>query len=159
MKSLLRSAWIVFALLLLAACSGSQAPAPAAAAGDRGEATEHIGDVSIRASAVQTSALNDAVAQQYGIARDAKTVLLLVAVRKGSGADETSLPAKVTASAAGLSGGKQDIAMRELRTGELLDYIGAVETSLPETLRFEVTVVQEDGATSTLRFNREFYPR
>lgn len=158
-RALLRSTWIVSVLLVLAACGGSQAPAPAANAGDRGEAMETVGDVSIRASAVQTSTLNDAVAQQYGIARDAKTVMLLVAIRKGSGANETSLPAKVTASAAGLSGGKQDIAMRELRTGELLDYIGTVETSLPETLRFEVTVVQADGATSTLRFNREFYPR
>ena len=159
MKLLLRSTWIVSGLLLLAACGGSQAPAPAAAAGGSGEATETVGDVSIRASAMQTSALNDAVAQQYGIARDTKTVMLLVAVRKGNGASETSLPAKVTASAAGLSGGKQDIAMRELRTGELLDYIGTVETSLPETLRFEVTVVREDGASSALKFNREFYPR
>lgn len=159
-KSLFRSTCVVSAMFLLAACSGSQAPAPAAAAAaDSSEATETVGDVSIRASAMQTSALNDAVAQQYGIARDNKTVLLLVAVRKGSGTSETSLPAKVTASAAGLSGGKQDIAMRELRTGELLDYIGTVETSLPETLRFEVTVVREDGATSVLKFNREFYPR
>ena len=158
-KTLLRRTWIVSVMLLLAACGGSQAPAPAAAAIGSGEATETVGDVSIRASAMQTSALNDAVAQQYGIARDNKTVMLLVAVRKGSGANETSLPAKVTASAAGLSGGQQDIAMRELRTGGLLDYIGTMETSLPETLRFEVTVVREDGATSTLKFNREFYPR
>lgn len=159
MKSFPYSIWLVPALLLLSACGGASAPAPAAAAADSGEATATVGDVSIRASALQTSALNDAVARQYGITRDDKTVMLLVAVRKGSGADETSLPAKVTASAAGLAGGKQDIPMRELRAGELLDYVGTVDTSLPETLRFEVTVVREDGVASTLRFNREFYPR
>lgn len=162
MKALPGSAWFAAALILLSACSGSQTATPAANganSANSGEATATVGDVSIRASALQTSALNDAVAGRYGIARDDKTVMLLVAVRKGNGAGETSLPARITASATGLTGGKQDIVMRELRTGELLDYIGTVETSLPETLRFDVTVVREDGASSTLRFNREFYPR
>lgn len=160
MKPLFRSCCFAFAAALLSACTGS-APtaAPTTAGADSGEATVVAGDVSIHASAMQTATLNDAVAQQYGIARDDKTVMLLVAVRKGSGAGETSLPARVTASATGLSGSKQDIAMRELRSGDLLDYIGTVETTLPETLRFDVTVVREDGASSTLRFNREFYPR
>lgn len=159
MKTLIRSACFA-SILILSACSGSTPPAtPAATAADSGEATATVGDVSIRANALQTSALNEAVARQYGIERSDKTVMLLVAVRKGSGAAETSLPAKITASATGLTGGKQDIAMRELRAGELLDYIGTVETTLPETVRFEVTVVREDGATSALKFNREFYPR
>lgn len=159
MKALPGSAWFAAALILLSACSGPQTATPAANGANSGEATATMGDVSIRASALQTSALNDAVASRYGITRDDRTVMLLVAVRKANGAGETSLPARITASAAGLTGGKQDIVMRELRTGELLDYIGTVETSLPETLRFDVSVVREDGASSTLRFNREFYPR
>jgi len=160
MKPLFRSCCLAFAAVLLSACSGeTPTAAPSATAAGSGEATATVGDVSIHASALQTATLNDAVAQQYGIVRDDKTVMLLVAVRKGSGAGETSLPARITASAAGLSGGKQDIAMRELRSGDLLDYIGTVETTLPETLRFDVTVLREDGASSTLRFNREFYPR
>ncbi len=151
---------LLVSLLALSACGGSAPPAPAASASaNAGEAVETVGNVTIRASAVQTSTLNDAVAKEYGIARDDKTVLLLVAVRQSDGANDISLPAKVTASAGGLSGGKQGIAMRELRTGDLLDYIGTVETSLPETLRFEVKVVREDDAISTLKFNREFYPR
>ncbi|MCL1635275.1 DUF4426 domain-containing protein [Luteimonas sp. SX5] len=158
MKWTIRTVLLV-SLLGLSACGGNAPPAPAASAANTGEATETAGDVTIRASALQTSTLDETVAKRYGIARDDKSVLLLVAVRKSDGADETSLPAKVTASAGGLSGGKQAIAMRELRTGDLLDYIGTVETSLPETLRFEVTVVREGGATSNLKFNREFYPR
>jgi hypothetical protein len=161
MKSLFRCCCLAFfAATLLSACTGgAPTAAPATTAAGSGEATATVGEVSIHASAVQTATLNDAVAQQYGIARDDKTVMLLVAVRKGSGGGETSVPARVTASASGLSGGRQDIAMRELRSGDLLDYIGTVETTLPETLRFEVNVVLESGATSTLRFNREFYPR
>lgn len=159
MKSTLYCLLLV-SLLALSACGANPPPASSgAAATNSGEATETVGDVTIRASALQTSTLNEAVAKQYGIARDDKTVLLLVAVRKGSGAAETSLPGRVAATAAGLTGSRQEIAMRELRAGELLDYIGTVETSLPETLRFEVDVTTEQGQTATVRFNREFYPR
>lgn len=159
MKPLFPGIYLIATCALLSACGGSQPPAPAAAAMDSGEAVATIGDATIRASALQTSSLNEAVARQYGIARDDRTVMLLVAVRKGHGNAETSLPARVTASAAGLTGGRRDIPMREQRTGELLDYVGTVDTTLPETLRFEVDVVREDGARSTLRFNREFFPR
>lgn len=150
---------LLAAVLALSACGG-QAPSPApSAAATGGEAVETVGDATIRASAVQTSALNEAIAQRYGIARDDKTVLLLVAVRKGAGAAETSAPAQVKASAAGLTGDQREIEMRELKTGDLLDYAGTVQTSLPETLRFEVTVTLEGGRTAKLRFSREFYPR
>lgn len=148
------------AFLALSACGGQPpAPAPTSAAPAGGEAVEIVGDATIRASAVQTSALNDTIAQRYGIARDDKTVLLLVAVRKGAGAAETSVPAQVKASATGLTGDRREIEMRELRTGDLLDYVGTVRTSLPETLRFEVTASLEGGGTAKLQFNREFYPR
>lgn len=159
MKPLSRCICFASMLVALSACSGPQTSPPTAAGAGSEEAIATAGDVTVRASAIQTSTLDDAVARQYGIARDPRTVMLLIAVRKGSGDNESSLPARITASASGLTGAKQDIAMRELRTGELLDYIGTVETTLPETLRFDVAVVREDGAISTLRFNREFYPK
>ncbi len=149
----------VLIALFLAAC-GSQTPSPVpASAPTSNEIVETVGDVTIRANAMQTSALNDVVARQYGIARDDKTVLLLVAVRKGSPGAEVAVPARVSASVAGLTGGKRSVEMRELRTGDLLDYIGTVETSLPETVRFEVDVSTEDGAKTKAQFSREFYPR
>ena len=49
--------------------------------------------------------------------------------------------------------------MRELRSGDLLDYVGTVEIAMPDTLRFDLTIVREGGATSTMQFSREFYPR
>lgn len=157
MNPLIRSTCLA-SVLLLSACGGTPPATPATTAADAGEATATIGEVTVRASAVQTSSLNETVARQYGIARDDSTVLLLVAIRKGSGAEETSLPAQVTATATGLTGNPQVITLREQRTGELLDYVGTIETPLPETLRFDVTVVREDGARTTLRFNREFFP-
>ena len=153
-------------LLALVACSNPAPPntdaatsASASSEGAQADAITRIGDVSIRASVIQTSMLNEPVAREYGITRDPKTVLLLVAVRQGPDATATALPASITATATDLRGGKQDIAMRELKSGDLVDYIGTVGTTLPDTLRFDITVVRAGGATSTMQLQREFYPQ
>lgn len=125
------------------------------------------GDVTMRASVLQTSALGAGVASQYGIPRDDNTVMLLVAVRQGSEGAETALPAQVTATATDLRGQRQTLAMRELRTGGpgsdqgpvLLDYIGTLQTTLPDTLRFDIRIVREGGAASEMQLTREFHPR
>ena len=89
--------------LLLGGCGGdtgpSGAPAAATAPSAPQEAVTRIGDVTIRASVVQTSTLPEPVAMQYGIARSDRQALLLVAVRQGPEAQETSLPAAITATA------------------------------------------------------------
>jgi hypothetical protein len=151
--------------LALIACGPSAPPAtsnPGASAtsdGAQADAVSRVGDVSIRASVIQTSMLNDAVAREYGITRDPKTVLLLVAVRQGPDATATALPATITATVTDLRGGRQDIAMRELQSGGLIDYVGTVNTTLPETLRFDLTIVRAGGARSTMHLQREFYPQ
>jgi hypothetical protein len=148
---------------LLAGCGGSApAPAPAAvleATSRHGDVVERIGDVEIRASVVQTSSLPASVAAQYGIERDAKTLLLLVAVREGPTASASALPARVTATATDLRGGRQEIPMRELRAGPLVDMVGTTHTTLPDTLRFDLTVAVDGMAPVRLQFEREFYPR
>ena len=149
-------------VLALGACGGSKAPppaAPAASAATPSEAVTRIGDVSIHASVVQTSTLAEGVARAYGITRDQHRVLLLVAVRQGPDAEAIALPAQVVATVTDLRGRRQDIPMRELRSGDLLDYVGTVEIDLPDTLRFDVAVTRAGGATSTIQVNREFYPR
>lgn len=157
-------------VFVISACNGTRTPpaaAPVVATATANETVSRIGDVTIRASVMQTSTLNESIAREYGIARDERTVLLLVAVRQGPEANETALPAQVTATATDLRGGKHDIAMRELRSGGpgsdpgqvLLDYVGTVEVSLPDTLRFDLDIVREGGAHSTMQFSREFYPR
>ncbi|HEY0662537.1 MAG TPA: DUF4426 domain-containing protein [Lysobacter sp.] len=144
----------------LGACSReAAAPASPAASSQQQEAVSRIGDVTIRASVMQTSTLAEAVAAQYGIARDDHSVMLLVAVRQGAEAQETALPARITATVTDLRGQRRDIAMRELRSGELLDYVGTTEIALPDTLRFDLGITREGGATSTMQFTREFYPR
>lgn len=160
-------------IVAFAACTGdnaapaADAPIASATGVDHGDTLLQIGDVSIRASAVQTSTLNEGVAREYGIDRDPGSVLLLVAVRQGDDASAVAMPATVTASATDLRGSRQVIAMHELRSGgpgsgpgqALVDYVGTVATTLPDTLRFDVRVVRAGGEVSTLRFNREFYPQ
>ena len=145
--------------LALVACGGGGAPPSSSGGSETQEAISRIGDVTIRATAVPTTTLSEQVATQYGITRADNTVMLLVGVRQGSDAQEVALPARITATVTDLRGRRQDIAMRELRSGELLDYVGAVEVSPPETLRFDLTVVRDGGASSTMQFTRDFYPR
>lgn len=161
--------WILLLVVVLmaTACGGANPPAPTDASSAQGDAIARVGTVTVRASPIQTSLLDPAVAQQYGIVRGGDTILLLVAVRQGTGADDTSLPAQITASATDLRGQKQAIAMREVRTVDpssgarqvLIDYVGTFQTTLPETLRFDVKAVRDGKAVATMRFNREFYPR
>ncbi|MDQ3056810.1 MAG: DUF4426 domain-containing protein [Pseudomonadota bacterium] len=155
----LQHAFVTATALMIAACGGNSSPASSEASSAQGDAIARVGDISVRASPIQTAMLEPAIAQQYGITRADNTILLLVAVRQGPEVNERSLPAIITASATDLRGNKQAIVMREVRTGELLDYIGTVETSLPETLRFDVKAVRDGKAVATLQFNREFYPR
>ncbi len=162
----LRPALLTLVLGVLAACGGAPPqPAPASAGTATQEAIARVGDVTIRASVLQTSTLNEAVARQYGIERSDNLAMLLVSVRRGPEGQETSMPAQVLVKSSDLRGRAQVIEMRELRSGgedpatALLDYVGTIEIEPPDTLRFDVRVTREDGATSSMQFTREFHPR
>lgn len=143
--------------LLCAACGGSAVAPPAAT--PQPPATLQVGDATLNASAIQSSTLPEAAAAQHGVDRDDGTVLLVVGVRRGAQHAEVSVPARVTASAADLLGNRREIALREIRSGDFIDYAGAVEITPPETLRFEVTARIDGGAPAVLRFHRDFFPR
>ena len=154
---LLLAALLPGCFLLLSAC-GDDAPKPAKRIDTPQEAVTRIGDVTIRANVVPTASLNEGVARGYGIARSEGTLLLLVAVRKGPDGQDIALPATIQAAVVNLQGQRRDIAMRELRTGELVDYVGTVDVAPPETLTFDLKIVPEGGATSSLQFTRDFLP-
>jgi hypothetical protein len=151
---------LLLSMSLLVAC-GSPQPTVAVPAQPT-QATARVGDVTIRASLVPTESLDAGVASRHGIARESGTVLLLVGVRRGEGAAETSLPAAVQASVTDLRGRTRPVALRELRSdagpGEsLLDYAGTVEVSPPDTLRFEIAVDWDgEGRSTTMQLQRDF---
>lgn len=145
------------ACIALAACGGDgSAPRPAQPAPEPAELVE--GDLHVRASAVPTMQLPESVAREYGIARAERRVLLLVAMRRGPEGNETAVTGRVAARATDLQGRVQAVPLRELRTGELVDYVGTLDVAPPETLRFQVEATPADGPARTLEFAREFYP-
>ena len=164
MTRCLMSATLCFALLL-SAC-GDDAPKQAKRIDTPQEAIARIGDVTIRANVMRTANLNEAVARGYGIQRSDNTVMLLVSVRQGPDGQDIALPATVQASVANLHGQRRDIVMRELRTGgpgagpaqALIDYVGTVDVSPPDTLGFDLKIAREGAAPASMQFNREFTP-
>lgn len=151
------------ALSLLTACDGDRPrPATTQAPVPRHE-TVRVGDVTVRANTLRTFDLDAQVAERYGIARDPGTVLLLVGVRRGEGAGETPIPARVTARVTDLRGQRHTLDMRELHGNDpsgatVLDYFAVVETSPPDTLRFDIDVGWAGGRGATLRVDHELRP-
>ncbi|WP_187775723.1 DUF4426 domain-containing protein [Luteimonas suaedae] len=160
----------VAAMLLamtLTACGVAPVPPDDRAAQSHREAVVRAGDVTVRASVVPTAALNEAVARQYGIERSPRSVLLLVGVREGPERQETALPARIRGNVIDLRGVRQPLELREVRSGDdgadpeqaLLDYVGIVRVTPPDTLRFDLEIVTGDGVRSELRFSRDVYPQ
>jgi len=155
-----QSVIFLLAATLATGCERERTP-PSTAISQSGtaqqEAISRIGDVSIRASVVPMARISEAVAAQYGIERDKDSVLLLVGVRQGPEAQETALPAELIATVTDLRGVSQRLAMREVRTGNLIDYVGTAKMSAPDTLRFDLVVVREGGARSSMQFTRDVF--
>lgn len=148
----------------LSGCGGAQepvsaTPASAVAEYEHGDVVLPLGDVSIRASVVQTSALPQSVARQYDIERSPETLLLLVGARKGPPSSAVAIPVHVTARVTDLRGGQQRIAIHEMREGDSIDSAGILRTTLPETLRFDLTVAISGQPPVTMQFVRDFYPQ
>lgn len=160
-----RLAVAVAALALASAVAGCGRD-PSATAADRAAHAQaarqpaelEADGVRIRASLVPTAALSAEIAQRYGVPRERGLQLLLVGVRTGPAADETSLPAGVAATVRDLRGVRQDVLLREVRSEGFLDYAGAVRVRPPDTLAFEVQVVRAGAAPATLRFSRDLFP-
>jgi hypothetical protein len=158
---------LVFGIALAGCGSGAPVPTDGQAQMQQ-EASTRVGNVVVRANAIPTAGLGEAVARQYGIERDAGTVMLLVGVRRDDGnGGETALPARVTAVAIDLLGKRQQLAMREVRSGDpgsspgqgFIDYVGTARVIAPDTLRFDIAIAPQGGPAMELHFNRDFFPR
>jgi len=145
----------------LGGCGGAQDPLPATPipAEAQGDALLQSGDVQVRASVVQTSALPSSVARRYGIEPSPETLLLLVVASKGAEANGASVPVQVSTKVTDLRGAVQSVPMRQYREGDAIDSIGTFRTSLPETLRFDLEVGVEGKPPVAMEFVREFYPQ
>ncbi|MCF7222499.1 DUF4426 domain-containing protein [Marilutibacter chinensis] len=150
--------------LALAGCGRESSTPPAQPHGQvMEEATVRAGDVTVRASVVPTLRVGEAVARQYGIERGPGRVLVLVGVRQGPETGEIALPAQVTLETADLRGVSERQVLREVRSGgppeqALIDYVGTVRVTPPETLRFDIRVERAGEAPIRLQFSRDVFP-
>ena len=145
----------------LCGCGGAQDPRPATPipAEAQGDALLQAGDVQVRASVVQASALPPSVARRYGIEPSPQTLLLLVVASKGTDGNGAPVPVQVSTKVTDLRGAEQRVPMRQYREDDAIDSIGTFRTTLPETLRFDLEVGVDGKPPVAMEFDREFYPQ
>jgi exo-beta-1,3-glucanase (GH17 family) len=148
--------------LAIAACGGGNAPPPATASSQAqsqsqsAEAEATIGAATMHVSAVQTSQLPEPVARQYGIERSPRRILLLVNLREVGAGSAPSVTATVT----DLQQHTTPVALRVVAPTDAstLDYIGTIDATLPDTLRFQV-LARHGAAMASVQLSRDFYPQ
>lgn len=145
---------------MLAACSGGKdasVPIATSQQSQSAEAESTINGTTVHVTAVQSSQLPDSVARQYGIERSPRRILLLVNLRDAGKAAPT-----ITATVTDLQDHTTPVDLREVHVAQsgtpTTDYIGTVDASLPDTLRFTV-VAKRGGSTATVQLGRDFYPQ
>lgn len=170
---------IASAVLSLAGCSGgggdtgrqpsdavtgtanpiSQSPGGAAQMpGSSQQVETRIGDTTVYAVAMPTTAIPAPVAAEHGIERRPDVVMLRISGRRGEAGNVVSAPLKVQATSTDLRGQVQTVELKEAMAAGLVDYVGTVEADIPDTLRFDIRVTTPDGATQTMQLTREVQP-
>jgi hypothetical protein len=140
--------------LLLAACSAGE-KARVAEFVPPADASVDFGDLRVHYNALPTLSLNEAVAREYGVTRDAGSALVVVALRRIANGEELGADGEVSAEAYDLQGKRQHIAFSAVRTGDYTDHIGTFAISERDSYRFEVKV-ESGGRKETVKFQRNF---
>ncbi|SEL66086.1 protein of unknown function [Pseudoxanthomonas sp. GM95] len=140
--------------MALAGCSAGETPRKVEAIAPQ-DSAQQFGDLRVRYNALPSLSMPAAATQAYGIERGAGKALVVIALRRVQGQDELPAHGEVSGTATDLSGRRQPIAFRTVRTGEYEDHIGVVDISTHDTLRFVLEVRSEEGG-GTLRFERTF---
>ncbi|VAW80140.1 FIG003551: hypothetical protein [hydrothermal vent metagenome] len=123
------------------------------------ENSQDFGNYVVHFNALNTNYLPPAITREYGLKRSKNRGMINVAVlRKVMGTTGTPVAAEISASATNLTGQKRDIALREVREGNAIYYIGDFPISHEETLRFKLHVKPgDDGEANEVKFTHKFY--
>jgi hypothetical protein len=118
-----------------------------------------VGDLYVYYNALPSTQLTPEIARQYGVTRSANRALLNVSVRRGEPGADVAVPATVRAVATNLAGQRNTVAMREVRDGEALYYLGEARVSGQDTLTFELEIIVQGQAPMSAVFKQEFFPQ
>lgn len=132
---------LVIACLLLAAGSvGAQQ-------------TQQVGDYTVYYSALPSGFLTPEIAREYGVLRSRTRGVLLVSIKRGAAPVEARIEARV-----GPGGGRlQPLALRSVRTGEIVSYLGSFAIADGESRQFSLEITPANGKSFTLSFSQEFF--
>ena len=140
--------------LLLAACSAEEKPR-AAEFIPLAESSIDFGNLRVHYNALPTMSLSEAVAREHGVAREAESAMLVVALREKVGSEEIPASGKVTAQAYDLQGNRQPVTFHVVQTGDYSDHVGTFAIQARDSYRIEVQV-EAKGRTDTFKLQRNF---
>ncbi len=122
------------------------------------ERTRDMGRFVVHYAAMQTDALAASVARAYSIERSRNVGMLSVAVaKKQSGGKTVPVEANVTADVSDHQGNINMLAMREIRDGAAVYYIGEFQIRSRQPLHFHITVSPDGaGPPYALQFEKQF---
>jgi hypothetical protein len=156
----------MFSIGILAMLCACEPPSPGPEAGTEEvavlpgtETFKDFGDYTVHFNALVTNQLAPDIAREYGIVRSDSRIMLNVSIlRKQEGGMGTPVSGAVSASAINLNGQLRGMAMREIREGEAIYYIGELAITDAETLIFTVDVTPLNEASRfTVRFKKQFF--
>lgn len=151
------AACLLLLMLGLSACDRGQ-PVREATPHQASTASATLGDARLQASGVALADLNPAVARGYGIASDQSGLLLLVTIRdvRGDALDPAGLRLEATATPLGEA--PRTLALRQIRTGALVDYVGVLEIEPPASVQLRVDAAR-GSARAQMTFRTELQRR
>jgi hypothetical protein len=160
----MRTVFAIGTLVALAACGEAQ-QGPAAAGTEEvavlpgTETFKDFGDYTVHFNALVTEQLSPDIAREYGIVRSQSRIMLNVSIlRKQEVGMGTPVSGAVSASAINLNGQLRGMAMREIREGEAIYYIGELAITDAETLIFTVDATPlNEPSRFTVRFKKQFF--
>lgn len=129
---------------------------------DSNKADAAFGDYAVHVSAMLTSDLTPEIAQGYGIVRsETRGFVNLVLLRKDAATGtEKPVKARVTLSAANLTGQLKDTEVREIEAVDSIYYFAEVDVADREVINFDFDVRPIDSnRLLQVRFTHEFYAR
>jgi len=123
------------------------------------ENSQDFGDYVVHFNALNTTHLPPGATREYGIKRSKNRGMITIAVlNKVMGTAGKPVAASITAEASNLTGQKRTIALKEVREGNAIYYIGDFPITHEETLRFTVDV-KPDGQKESheVKFKQQFF--
>jgi hypothetical protein len=110
-------------------------------------------------SAVPTLDLAPEVASGYAITRSVNRALLNIAIRRKADDGDIAVKAVISGTVQNDAGQAQALALREIREGDAIYYLGEPRMRPGDTLRFDLQVTPEGMSRPiSVRFSRSFYP-